>query len=862
MNYVISKTTVAFVLILFVQYSYAQTKTLRPLTVDDALRLERLAKVDFWNVPVTFSPDGDLAAYTLRRSPASSKRSEEIRGKDSDIWLVSLKTNKTVNLTNGAVDGASSFFPVWSPDGQRMAFLSNRGEGQGTRLWVWDRNSDKLKMIGERPVVGPDPLGSGIHWLTDTELIYLSRKRLAYGVNTLTPATVWDSSQKVLAGKEPTASVLNSGTDKNFPFERKISLIRDDRLGDVVHVDAVTGVNKKLAEEMCGLAYFSTDRSKIACLSKSTNRYGNRLQIIGKEGSMVLPQHEAFNSVDWYGAMSETTWSPSGRKLSFVAVDAKGDPQSIYIFDLHSKQLKKLPHDRLIFPEIKGNSAWAPRKMFKVRWLSDDKIAVYAGESAVKLLSTRGFDNAVNISESKSRLDWWLIDEAGGIRNLTAKIPEAPAEIYAEDGATSFVGLSEGRLWRIPSEGGDPVKLFNDLPGAIAGLSFVDRYAYTRSVVAAARSGSGVASSYLLDLKSGKFKGIKKPRESAELRAISRMTGAMIFAAEDRNGSYLWATKIDEQSARVVHETNTFLKDIDEAKMEPFEYRNGDGKTLTGWIVLPLNYQPGRKYPVVTRVHGGETFSKTRMPDPASINEDFETGNPQFLAAQGYAVLFPSMPLPPIGSVADPLLEHTKNVLPAVDKVIEMGIADPDKLAVMGCSYGGLTTYGLITQTNRFKAAIAIAGQTDLVSGWGILEGPYRYSDYATEQSYHAELAETGQGRMMNPPWKDHQRYIRNSPFSYVDRVNTPVLMIHGDLDTVPMQEAELFFTGLYRQGKRARFVRYFGEFAHCSCESPANTRHMVKEIFAWLDEYLDVSRDVAGNMIFKEDTVSGWTAR
>jgi dipeptidyl aminopeptidase/acylaminoacyl peptidase len=66
-----------------------------------------------------------------------------------------------------------------------------------------------------------------------------------------------------------------------------------------------------------------------------------------------------------------------------------------------------------------------------------------------------------------------------------------------------------------------------------------------------------------------------------------------------------------------------------------------------------------------------------------------------------------------------------------------------------------------------------------------------------------------GQGHMMNPPWKDLGRYIRNSPITYVDRVETPLLIIQGDMDFVPIQQGEEFFQALYKQGKRAQFARY-----------------------------------------------------
>ena len=126
-------------------------------------------------------------------------------------------------------------------------------------------------------------------------------------------------------------------------------------------------------------------------------------------------------------------------------------------------------------------------------------------------------------------------------------------------------------------------------------------------------------------------------------------------------------------------------------------------------------------------------------------------------------------------------------------------------------SYGGYGVYGLVTQTNRFDAAVALAGSCDLISLYGSLDAWYRYDDSPHERLFQATLLETGQGRMGSPPWKDAGRYLLNSPIFFVDRVQTPLLIIHGDMDYIPIQQGEEFFLSLYRQGKRVAFVRYWG---------------------------------------------------
>ena len=107
-----------------------------------------------------------------------------------------------------------------------------------------------------------------------------------------------------------------------------------------------------------------------------------------------------------------------------------------------------------------------------------------------------------------------------------------------------------------------------------------------------------------------------------------------------------------------------------------------------------------------------------------------------------------------------------KTVIPGVDRVVELGIADPDRLGVMGHSYGGYSTLSLIVQTTRFKAAVDSAGPADLISVYGQMD--------KTGSSGAIGWSETGQGGMVGTPWQFRDRYIENSPIFYLDRWNTP----------------------------------------------------------------------------------------
>jgi dipeptidyl aminopeptidase/acylaminoacyl peptidase len=259
-------------------------------------------------------------------------------------------------------------------------------------------------------------------------------------------------------------------------------------------------------------------------------------------------------------------------------------------------------------------------------------------------------------------------------------------------------------------------------------------------------------------------------------------------------------------------------------------------------LVLPAGHQQGKRYPLVTWLYPGWMVTDTSYVPFLYDKQSVSSLNLVPLISRGVGLLIPSLPLPPDGETADPYLELPKGVMPAVDRAIELGFADPDRLALMGHSFGGYATFSLVSYTHRFKAAFAMAGPSNLVSKYGEYFPGQRYYDYAHEELFGPALAESGQTRMGRPPWGDLFRYMRNSPISFADRVQTPLMIIQGDMDYVSLQQGEEFFNAMYRLGKEAHFVRYWGE-GHV-IDSPANIRDLWQRIFAWLDQHLQINQE------------------
>ena len=157
--------------------------------------------------------------------------------------------------------------------------------------------------------------------------------------------------------------------------------------------------------------------------------------------------------------------------------------------------------------------------------------------------------------------------------------------------------------------------------------------------------------------------------------------------------------------------------------------------------------------------------------------------NMQLLATRGYAVLFPDAPL----REGKPVADLMRTVMPGVDAAIEQGYADPDRLAIMGQSYGSLNTLAIITQTTRFKAAVITAA----------VAHPDLFADYLGSTGYY----EQGQGNMGGTIWEYHDRYLENSPLFLFDRIETPLLIGQGerDGDLVPSEAISLRWSGWVR---------------------------------------------------------------
>lgn len=226
------------------------------------------------------------------------------------------------------------------------------------------------------------------------------------------------------------------------------------------------------------------------------------------------------------------------------------------------------------------------------------------------------------------------------------------------------------------------------------------------------------------------------------------------LAAESNRPAQLFTADESFKNERRLLNPNPQLDSIALPKAELVSYLDADGKKLNAVLYYPANYAAGKKYPAIFNLY--EQF----------FDDTFNSTN-SILTANGYAVIQPSVEF----ETGFPGESWLKGVTAAANKVIEMGIVDPDRMGVQGTSYGGYATNLLITQTNRFKAAVNISGKVDMISF-------YTDSPRLGVRNIHAP--EHSQDRLGATLWQQPQKYVAHSAIFYADRIKTPLLLMCG----------------------------------------------------------------------------------
>lgn len=384
------------------------------------------------------------------------------------------------------------------------------------------------------------------------------------------------------------------------------------------------------------------------------------------------------------------------------------------------------------------------------------------------------------------------------------------AYLQGEEG--KYRAYNMNRLAVAPANGGDTRVVTASFDRGVAAPLFSADGQSILALVADDRSEYPAS----VSVKDGKVQRIAS--EQMVVSSISSRNGHIaVLASTDALPSEIFALE-NGALRKLTAENDALMSELRLAETKDVSFTSADGTEVHGLLSEPVGYEQGKKYPLLLRIHGGPNGQ-----DAHAFN--FER---QFFAANGYAVLninyrgSSGRGLAYSHSIfADWGNHEVADLVAGVNHVIEMGIADPDRLGIGGWSYGGILTDYTIATDPRFKAAISGAGSANQVAMYGVDQYTYQYD---TE---------------LGPPWRNPEAWTKVSyAFFKADKIHTPTLFMGGDKDfNVPVVGGEQMYQALRSLGVPTQLVIYPGEFHGFTRPSFIQDRY--QRYLAWYDKYL-----------------------
>jgi dipeptidyl aminopeptidase/acylaminoacyl peptidase len=829
----------------------------RPIRFDDLYAEERMRSTN----EVSIARDGAIA-LVVTRAP-SMGRTWRINGCDVLVQLA--PGEKSLNITKGGTDETNWRDPLWSPDGTKLLLTSTRGAVRS--IWIWDRKSKALKQLSARSVDENAGLSSEgyYEWIDDgrviAEVLPPNAQPLAIGGEPGPMAAAKAGWQKYLTG-QVSASVLETGrTDTTTKKPDVAAAVPAYQLRQIIAIDATSGKTSLVADTYRpGLHHFfkpllSPDGRFVFSLSHgplsgtgaddaSGSLSPNIYRVDGKPMQLDAPLP---GDVLW----STQVWSPDGKEIAFFAYGGPRDkaPKLVRV-DVTTGHVSIRDMGDIVVA-INRDSQW---DFAGLEWTEAGDLVVLSGKG----------ENAL---KKYARRDWWLLPKSGDPRNLTAQMSSVPAfrrlsisgplvgvadsAVYKLDGRTGQITpLTDKTVTRVNEivwPLSDDHAIANSAVGARRFVIPRESRPEDGTVVLEHRDANGVRTYSKLVVSTGQLTPLDVPERGLWLARLTPKADRAFWVNARFDFTRVIATSTigSAEQHRASVDTVVVLNEWQSAIIAPrdttIRYTSLYGDASRAWMLLPVGYQPGKKYPMIVRIYPGQ------QPRPEPLD-----GYNRIATSAGFIVMVPQMG-PNNGRMygmigRDVFAEVPSGVLPAIDEAVRVGLVDPDRLFVEGHSMGGFATFSLIEQTNRFKAALAGVG----ISSWmnGTFSSRGRYGDDVGALNIGWMNDNIQQRPAVATMWSDLGLFIRNSPIFYAERIQTPVFIMSADQDdNVPMSHSEEMFSAMVLLKKRAQYVRYWGE-GH-AIESPVNVRDLWQRRLAWFDEFGDITRDERGGLVF-----------
>lgn len=570
---------------------------------------------------------------------------------------------------------------------------------------------------------------------------------------------------------------------------------------------------------------FSPDNRYLSFVSGRYDSKGGQIWLLDRAGG------EAVRLTDLKGGVNEYEWSPDGTRIAVVSHDP--DPEEAKPDSLKSKNPKPIVLDRYGFKrDIVGyldrlrDHIWivdvATKKSVQlttgdvddasVRWSPDGRQLAFVTERGEadpdRANNSDIYVIDATVGATPRKLTTWNGPDAGPVWS-----PDGKSIAYLQGSEPQLSAYTQNQIAVIPSAGGAARYVAPSLDRDVSALTW---------------STDGSTLRFLL----GDDRAVHLAAVPASGGAVTRLVpGRRVVSAYDvsPNGRLVLNTGTAVRTPEVhafengtlralTHVNDSIFAALRVGMTDDVSFKNKDGLTVGALLVKPADFQAGKKYPLLLRIHGG----------PNGQDQHSFAFERELFAANGYLVLAVNYR----GSsgkgqawkkaiFADWGNKEVQDLMAGVDHVIGMGIVDTTRMGIGGWSYGGILTDYTIATTTRFKSATSGAGSALQTTMYGSDQYIYQYENE------------------LGAPWKNPKLWEKVSyPFWHADRITTPTLFLGGEKDfNVPIAGGEQMYQALTSLGVPSQMVVYPGQFHGIT--RPSFVRDRYDRYLAWYGKYL-----------------------